>query len=153
METPTNKSASDFAKNYLVFLHDTTLAGPVTVGNVTQIDANGKSRTIVNLCLRTAKSGDKNASVSFPSDWSKATRFAKGDQVNIRIEGGYVKDIYAAKPEPIRKMSAATVDSEIKEEISKESTEQAIDDLLNSKEEEQKKELVASGEVEGATPF
>jgi hypothetical protein len=110
------QKAIDYAKHFPVVLKDSPYLGPVSVGNV----GAHNGRTIINLCLRTAKSGERNATISFPSDWAKASQFQPGDQVNVKIEDGYVKNIWAAKPERIRhSVSAAAVNQQITEAIEK----------------------------------
>jgi hypothetical protein len=107
--------AIDYAKNYPLVTKDSPLMGPVTVGNVGEF--NG--RVIINLCLRTAKSNPYNAAISFPKDWSKASQFKPGDQVNIRIHDGFVQNIWIAKPEPLRTgtISAAAVNQQVTDAV------------------------------------
>ena len=92
--TESKQKAIEYAKNYPIVLRDSPFVGPITVGNIGTF--NG--RVIVNLCLRTVKSGETNATISFPIEWAKASRFQPGDQVNVKIEDGYVRNIWHARP-------------------------------------------------------
>ena len=42
----------------------------------------------MNLCIKTIKSQEKNAAISFPTEWysHKPFPFATGDQVNVLID-------------------------------------------------------------------
>jgi hypothetical protein len=102
-------------------LKDSPFLGPVSIANVGAY--NG--RVIVNLCLRTAKSGENNASISFPQEWSKASKFQAGDVVNVKIEDGYIRNIWHARPEPVRahNISAAAVNEHIAEAIQNQHSE------------------------------
>lgn len=107
---------------------DSNLMGPVTVGNIGEY--NG--RRIINLCIRTTKSDPSNATISFPLDWKKASMFKPGDQVNIKVEDGYVKNIWLARPEPIRvaKVSAAVVNQQVAEAMEQQAIEQAVKQVV-----------------------
>ena len=107
----TKQKAIEYARNYPLVLADSNLMGPVTVGNIGEY----KGRSIINLCLRTVRSNPYNATISFPADWKKASMFKPGDQVNIQIEGGYVRNIWFARPESVRagKISAALVNQQV----------------------------------------
>lgn len=122
----TKQKAIDYAKNYPLVLADSNLIGPVTVGNIGEY--NG--RTIINLCLRTAKSDPFNATISFPSDWKKAAMFKTGDQVNIQIADGYVRNIWLARPEPIRRVSAAAVNQQVAEAMTEKAAEEAVKQVV-----------------------
>jgi len=75
------KSNLEFAKHYPVVKQDGYF-GPITVGNIGEYD----DRDLINLCVKTAKSGDRNAVASFPKSWGKSSLFSPGDQVNIVVE-------------------------------------------------------------------
>ncbi|MEJ1242480.1 hypothetical protein WBG78_30305 [Chryseolinea sp. T2] len=77
MSNTAKERAIEYAKNYPVANTDSGLFGPVSVSNIGSFN----DRTMINLCLKTAKSSPRNASISFPSDWSKAKRFRGGDLV------------------------------------------------------------------------
>lgn len=118
------QKAIDYAKNYPLVLTDSNFMGPISVGNIGEY--NG--RKIINLCIRTAKSDPYNATISFPSDWKKAIMFKPGDQVNIKVEEGYVKNIWLAKPEAVRaaKISAAAVNQQVAEAMAEKAAEEAV---------------------------
>jgi hypothetical protein len=99
------QKAIDYAQNYPMVQTDSSLMGPVTVANLGEY--NG--RAIINLCLRTAKSHPYNATISFPKDWKKASQFKPGDQVNVTIANGYVKNLWPAKAEPVRSVKTGEV--------------------------------------------
>ncbi len=107
----TNRTPEDYAKNYPT-VKGTGVFGPVSVGNVGEY--NG--RVIINLCVKTTRSGDKNATISFPKDWAKAHRFQSGDKVNFEIgPDGYIKDIFHVKAQSVSSkssVSAAEVNSQ-----------------------------------------
>jgi hypothetical protein len=100
MSVATESKQAQYAKNYPLVDRDTKAEGmgPITVGNIGEY--NG--RTIINLCLRTKRTeerGGGNATISFPSDWPKASAFRPGDMVNVIITDGYVKKIWHVRPE------------------------------------------------------
>lgn len=138
------QKAIDYARNYPLVQADSTFMGPVTVGNIGE--HNG--RAILNLCIRTAKSDPFNATISFPSDWKKASMFKPGDQVNIKVEDGYVKNIWLARPEPIRvtKVSAAAVNQQVGEAL----VEMAAEDAVRAVVSEANKSVLAN---EAEAPF
>ena len=49
------------------------------------------------------KTGDRNALISYPSEWYKykAFPFKPGDQINILIEDGYIRKAYQAKKKSV----------------------------------------------------
>lgn len=122
------QKAVEYAKNYPLVLADSNFMGPVTVGNIGEY--NG--RRIVNLCIRTTKSDPSNATISFPLAWKKASQFKPGDQVNIKVEDGFVKNIWLARPEPIRtaKISAAVVNQQVAEAMEQQAVEQAVKQVV-----------------------
>lgn len=134
----------DYAKNYPVLAFD-GLHQPVTVGNISSGD-NG--RTLINLCAKTQKSGDRNAVYSIPSDWKDATAFKPGDLVCVLVADGYVKKIRPAMVNVVGKkssVSAARVNQE---------------SALEEKSDEIKQEIAAAletpavaGEIEDEKPF
>lgn len=83
-----------YAKNYPTINSQAGLFGPVAVSNLSGF--NG--RVIINLAMKTARSAPKNACISFPAQWSNASRFRPGDLVNVFVEDGYVRKIWPAKP-------------------------------------------------------
>ncbi len=110
METTTKAPLSEkalknieYAKNYPVISFD-GLHQPVTVGNISTGD-NG--RTMINLCARTQKSGDRNAVYTVPNDWRDATAFKPGDQVCIQVVDGYIKKIRLAQVNIVGKKSSS----------------------------------------------
>lgn len=119
--TESKQKAIEFARNYPVVLKDSPFLGPVSIANV----GSYNGRVIVNLCLRTARSGENNASISFPQEWSKASKFQAGDVVNVKIEDGYIKNIWHARPEPVRahSISAAVVNQQVAEAIENQHSE------------------------------
>jgi hypothetical protein len=122
------QKAIEYAKNYPLVVTDSNFMGPVTVGNIGEYN----DRSIINLCLRTARSNPYNATISFPADWRKASMFKPGDQVNIRLENGYVKNIWIAKPESVRtgKISAAVVNQQVAEAIAEHAVEEAMKQVV-----------------------
>lgn len=58
------RSNEEFSKNYKRANQD-GIFGPVAVGNINEF----QGRMIINLCMKTVRSGEKNASYSQPSDW------------------------------------------------------------------------------------
>jgi hypothetical protein len=128
MSIEAKQKAIDYAKNYPLVLTDSPFTGPVSVGNIGEFDG----RVIINLCLRTAKSEPVNATISFPNDWRKATIFKPGDQVNVKIENGYVKNLWHAKAEPVRtgKISAATVNQQVAEAMDEKAAEEAVEEVI-----------------------
>src|SRR5690349_9812753 len=127
-QSEAKQKAIEYAKNYPLVLADSNFMGPVTVGNIGEY--NG--RKIINLCIRTAKSDPYNATVSFPTDWKKAVMFKPGDQVNIKVEDGYVKNLWLAKPEPVRtsKISAAMVNQQVAEAMEQKAVEEAVKQVV-----------------------
>lgn len=144
----TEQKAKDYAKNYPLVLADSNFMGPISVGNINE--HNG--RVIVNLCLVTAKSNPKNASISFPKEWSKATQFKPGDQVNVKIEQGYVKNIWLAKPESVKdakRVSASKVNEEVGEAMENQAAEEVVDQTMN----EVNQNTLVAAEEEDDKPF
>jgi hypothetical protein len=140
----TKQKAIEYAKNYPLVLTDSNFMGPVTVGNVGEF--NGRS--IINLCIRTANSDPYNATISFPSDWRKASMFKPGDQVNIQIQDGYVKNLWFARPESIRpaKISAAVVNQQVADAMAEQAAEEAVKQVV-----EESAKSVPANDIE--TPF
>ena len=124
----TKQKAIEYAKNYPLVVTDSNFMWPVTVGNLGE--HNG--RKIINLCLRTAKSDPYNATISFPSEWKKASIFKPGDQVNIKVEEGYVKNIWLARPEAIRatRISAAVVNQQVAEAMEEKAADKAVKQIV-----------------------
>ena len=65
-----NKKNEEYAKHYPTVKQD-GYYGPITVGNIGEYDG----RDLINLCVKTVKSGDRNAVASFPKSWGKASHF------------------------------------------------------------------------------
>jgi hypothetical protein len=130
MSTPSEskQKAIDYAKNYPLVQADSPFLGPVSVGNIGEY----QGRSIINLCIRTAKSDPYNATISFPSDWKKASQFKPGDQVNIKVEDGYVKNIWPARPEPVRtaRISAAVVNQQVAQAMEEKAAEEAVKQVV-----------------------
>lgn len=140
MSTESKQKAIEYAKNYPLVQNDSSLLGPVSVGNIGRHD----DRVIINLCIRTTKSNPLNATISFPADWKKASQFKPGDQVNVKIESGYVRNIWAAKPEILRTSKTLSIG-----EILTASEEIAADNAVKSVMEEVSQQVVTTEE----TPF
>lgn len=122
------QKAIEYARNYPLVQADSPFLGPVTVGNIGEY----QGRSIINLCIRTAKSDPYNATISFPSDWKKASQFKPGDQVNVKVEDGYVKNIWLARPEPIltSKISAAAVNQQVAQAMEQIAAEEAVKQVV-----------------------
>lgn len=121
------KTREEFAANYAVITSD-GFFGPVSVGNINEY--NG--RIIMNLCVKTVKSQEKNAAISFPQDWysHKPFPFATGDQVNILIEEGFVRKAYRAKAKPVSTVSAVAVNKAVGEAVANIQAEQAVKEAM-----------------------
>ncbi len=134
MEQSTKRSAQEFAANYKVITKD-GFYGPVTVGNI--VPHNGK--ILINLNVKTLKSGDRGAVHSQPQSWyeKKAFPYATGDQVNIVVKNGYVDKISLAKAEVLGSTYAksASIDAPVDTTKDKSALEQ-----LEAKEDETKDE-------------
>jgi hypothetical protein len=98
------KSNEEYAKNYPTVQQDGYF-GPITVGNNGEYDG----RDLINLCVKTVKSGDRNAVASFPKGWGKARLFTPGDQVNVVIEDGFVKKMLSFKNKGIKLVTTSSV--------------------------------------------
>lgn len=122
-----------YAKNYPHVVVDTPMMGPFSVGNINEY--NG--RVIINVCVRTEKSHPRNATISYPKDWPKASQFKPGDQVNIAIEKGLIKRMWHAKAEPVRTVkvtkpivSAAAVNEEVGQVMEELEAEESVDEIV-----------------------
>ncbi len=104
METTTEKrTAEQFAANYKTITKD-GFYGPITVGNIVRwTNKNNEERILINLCVKTAMSGDKGAVVNQPASWydDKPFPYAKGDQVNVTVKNGYADKISHCKAETL----------------------------------------------------
>ena len=118
------KTSEDYAKNYGVIKSD-GFYGPFSVGNISEYD----DRDIINICVKTLKSGDRNAMISYPKSWGKASVYAPGDQVNLIVEQGFIKKISHAKPRTIS-FSAASVNREVTAAGEQAQAESAVDQIL-----------------------
>lgn len=108
----TERTPQEFATNYPVIKTD-GFFGPISVGNIVEYN----SRIMMNLCIKTNKTGDRNAVSSYPSEWYqfKPFPFRCGDQVNVLIQDGYVKKVFKAKPTAVSTISAAVINQEVAE--------------------------------------
>ena len=113
------KSNEEYAKHYPVVKQDGYF-GPVVVGNLGQYN----DRDIINLCLKTTRSNDRNSSISFPRSWGKASAFMPGDLVNVVVEDGYIKKIIHAKPKPV---SFSAINREIAEIVEKSNAQASVE--------------------------
>lgn len=89
MEIP-HRSNEEFSKNYKRANQD-GIYGPVAVGNINKFDGPGGPRMIINLCMKTIRSGERNASYSQPADWR--LKVSTGEHVNVLVENGYVRKL------------------------------------------------------------
>jgi hypothetical protein len=131
------KSNEEYAKNYPAVKQD-GYYGPITVGNIGEYDG----RDLINLCVKTAKSGERNAVASFPKSWGKASLFAPGDMVNIVVEDGFIKKLTHAKAKPL---SFAAVNREVAEAVEQIQAEKAVTVVM--------KEVAQSVPADSETPF
>lgn len=120
--------AAEFAKNYPM-VSDDGLWAAITVGNIGEY----KDRDIVNLCLRTPKSGANNASISYPKIWNKAKNFRSGMLVDVQIVDGFIKKITpsVAKAVTTKKVSAAEVNKQVGHAMEEQEAEEATQDVVN----------------------
>ena len=150
----------EYAKNYPVVLTDQPMGvGPITVGNIGTYPKEGTNqRTIINLCLRTAKTGERNASISAPVEFGWASKYQAGDKVNVIIEGGYAKKIWHVRSASI---SAVKVNAQATEMVVEQNASDTVTELLKAvdrqedmlaSEEEAKKVIVAETVTE-ENPF
>jgi len=104
------RSNEDFSRNYLRANSD-GVYGPIAVGNINEFDdeKNGKTM-IINLCFKTIRSGEKNASLSQPSDWK--LKFSTGQFVNVQVENGYVRKIMAIHVKSLTSAVAKSIEEE-----------------------------------------
>lgn len=58
--------------------------------------------------------------------------FKPGDQVNIKVEDGFVKNIWLARPEPVRtsKISAAEVNKQVAEAMEQQAASQGVGQVV-----------------------
>src|SRR5690606_2640280 len=126
------RTPEEIAANYPL-VQDTPYGGPVRVTNVTKFtkDANNE-RVMIYLTIRTSGSGKRNAHYSCPADWAKASKFRAGDLCFVKIEGGYVKNIYEAKAENLQKISAGSVLNEVKKATEEQTASDAVNELLEA---------------------
>lgn len=141
------RTPEEIAANYPL-VQDTPYGGPVRVTNVTKFKKDGSGeRVIINLAIRTSGSGKRNASYSCPADWAKASKFRAGDLVFVKIEGGYVKNIYEARPESLQRISAASVLNEVKKATEEQEASNAVNELLEAEEKHAKQAVAAESDM------
>jgi hypothetical protein len=86
MNAVEKRTPQEFAKNYPLAPKDGRYPN-IAIGNITEF--NG--RYIINVCLKTAKSGDVGASMSYPVEWG--LKVQTGQHMDVLIEDGYVKKL------------------------------------------------------------
>ena len=107
------RTNEEFAKNYKRASQDGVF-GPVAVGNINEF--NG--RYIINLCMKTVRSGDKNATYSHPVDWK--LKVATGDYVNVLVQDGYVTKLMPITPKTLSSEVARSIEGTmVKQETSR----------------------------------
>ena len=121
-----NRTPEEYAVNYPVITKD-GFYGPLSVGNI--VEYNG--RTLMNICVKTSMSGERNAVASYPSAWftGKKFPFAPGDQVNVIVSNGYISKAFHAKPKTI--ISAAYVNKQVADSVKEIKAEQAVKEVMN----------------------
>lgn len=115
------RTNEEFARNYKRALQD-GIFGPVAVGNINKyVDKNtGEERMIVNLCMKTIRSGERNATYSQPSDWR--LKFGTGEHVNVLVQNGYVSKIMPIVARTLTSDVAKAIQDSFEQEITAEPT-------------------------------
>jgi hypothetical protein len=88
------RTNEEFAKNYKRANQD-GIYGPIAIGNINEY----QGRMIINLCMKTVRSGERNATYSQPVDWK--LKFATGEFVNVLVQNGYIAKLMPISPKSL----------------------------------------------------
>jgi hypothetical protein len=126
------RTNEEFARNYKVATQD-GIYGPVAVGNINEYDG----RLIINLCMKTIRSGERNATYSQPVDWR--LKAGTGEYVNVLVQNGYVTKIMPIVPKSLSSEVAKSIEYASMGEAAVKSAQEIISEAAKS---ETKEELV-----------
>ena len=111
------RSNEEFARNYKRANQD-GIFGPVAIGNINE----HAGRIIINLCMKTIRSGERNATYSQPADWK--VKFGTGEYVNVLVQNGYVSKIMPIVAKPLTSEVAKAIQESMEHESMSEATNQ-----------------------------
>jgi hypothetical protein len=150
------RTPEEFAKNYPRF-GDGLVGQPIAIGNINEIiDKNGNKRILVNLCMKTTGSGDRNAVWS--TKFNLPSHVRTGAYVQPYIENGYVKKLI---PMAASASMVTSVNEAAQEQLDQEAADKAVDQTIkeaqakeaSKAEEPAKEEAVEASKGAEADPF